>query len=47
MIHDKKNDDEKINLILKEIGKVSEPGKYKFTKEILKNDLKKLTNFNF
>ncbi len=48
MMHDKKNDDEKINLILiREIGKVSEPGKYKFSKEILKNDLKKLTNFNF
>ena len=48
MIHDKKNEDKKINLILiKEIGKVTEPGKYKFTKEVLKNDLKKLTNFNF
>ena len=47
MIHDKKNEDKKINLILlKEIGKVTEPGKYKFTK-VLKNDLKKLTNFNF
>ncbi len=48
MVYDKKNNDQKINLILiKEIGRVTEPGKYKFSKMTLKNDFKKLTNFNF
>ena len=48
MIQDKKNDDNKINLILlRKIGKTTRPGQYKLTlSELRKNNIK-LNNLNF
>ena len=49
MSQDKKNDDDKINLILlNRIGKTTKPGEYKITKKELKRIFNnKLSNFNF
>ncbi len=43
MQNDKKNNDKKINLILlRKIGKTTMPGKFKFSPQILKNNLEKI-----
>jgi len=47
MTNDKKNDDQKINLILlKNIGKTTKPGSFKLSVEEMKKYFPKLLNFN-
>ena len=47
MVNDKKNDDDKINLILlKRIGKTTIPGKIKMSVDKVNKFLKKLINFS-
>ena len=48
MINDKKNDDQKINLILlKSIGKTTNPGTFKLSVKEMKKHFPRLLNFNF
>ena len=48
MIKDKKNNDQKINLILlKNIGKTTKPGSFKLSAQEMKKNLPRLLNFNF
>ena len=48
MVQDKKNDDNKINLILlRKIGKTTRPGQYKLTLSELRKNNTKLNNLNF
>jgi len=47
MINDKKNDDQKINLILlKSIGKTTKPGAFKLSTREMKKYFPRLLNFN-
>ena len=48
MINDKKNNDEKINLILlKNIGKTTRPGSFKMSVQEMRKNFPNLLNFNF